>query len=361
MSGEATDRVPVFPNLDFWYRARQLQGDWPPGLAGRSLDEIVLSLGMGLAKFTGVFRPRFRPPTGYGSFERGAASIEEWTTSQGTLRRVRTHEARQKALGMNPHPTEYPIKSEADYPAFIELMEHLEFDADPGFSRFRELDRRLGENGVPMVGLSKSPAHDLMMKWIGYENAYVHMVEHPELFGAAIEAANRAHRRCWPIVADSPCRIIMHCGNFSAMTPPPLFHRYLMPYLKAFNDTMHAAGKLVISHTDGDMSGLLELFRDTKFDGTNCHACAPLVPCKLEETARAWGNKVVVWGGMPSTLLESYASQADFEAQLRRLADAAAGGTRLIVGVSDHAMPEARYDRIAALASFFAGCQPGRG
>jgi hypothetical protein len=354
LRGQTPDRIPVFANLDFWYRARRALGDWPSGLAGKSLDEIQLDLGMGLTKGASVARRSYRPPVRYQMRREGADEIETWTTPRGTLRRVRRHRPDHAQIGVVPHLVEYPIKTTDDYRTFIEVVEHLDFEADPGFRRYRSTDAALGSDGVVTVGLSKSPAHDMMMKWVGYTNAYYHLADAPDLFEAAAQAANRAYRPLWEILADSPCRVIMHGGNYSThITPPSIFARFFLPYFQAFNERMHQAGKFVVCHTDGDMRGLLELFLEAGFDGTNCFACDPLVSCTLEEAASAWGDRIVIWGGVPSILLEASADEGAFRAHLQKLLDIARRGVPVIAGISDHGMPSSLYARIVEMADFF--------
>ncbi len=355
MNGETPDRIPVCTSLDFWYRARQVLQDGPPEIAGRSHDEVCLDLDIGLFKFCRLWEAHFRPPVHFKKWRDGTDAIEEWQAPSGTLRRVRRHNnTEHDAFGMQANIEEYPIRSLNDYRVFIEIMQHLEFKPDPDFQRFHETDTRLGPNGVPGTCLSKAPVHDMMMKWVGYENAYYHLADDPDLVEEAMAATTQAHRPQWDIVASSPAEIIMFDGNYtSAMTPPPTFERFFLPALKEFNHLMHQAGKKVISHTDGDMTGLLELFMDAGFDGTNCHACAPLVPCTLAEAVRVWGDRIAIWGGMPSILLEAAAHEKTFQSHLEEILRCAKSGARLIVGISDHAMPAARYERIAAMARFF--------
>ena len=137
LCGEASDRIPVYPQLDFWYRARKARDDWPDGLAGRSQDDIQLALGMGLTKGAPVARPVYREPVSYRTWRDGLDEIEVWETPRGTLRRVRRHEATHDEIGMVPHLAEYPIKCLDDYAIYIEAMNHLEFVRDPGYLRFR--------------------------------------------------------------------------------------------------------------------------------------------------------------------------------------------------------------------------------
>ena len=259
---------------------------------------------MGLTKGASVAKATYRDPVRYELRREGQDEIETWETPTGSLRRIRRHEVAHDEIGMNPHFVEYPIKTLDDYHIYAEAMNHLQFAADPGYARFRQMDERLGGDGIVTVGLSKCPAHDMMLKWVGYQNFFYHLADDPALVQEAVDAANRAHRALWKIVASSPCQVVMHGGNYtSRMTSPRIFQQFFLPYFQAFNSLMHDAGKLVVAQTDGDMTGLFELFLEAGFDGTNSHACAPLVKCTLEEAADAWRGRAAIWGGMPSILL----------------------------------------------------------
>jgi hypothetical protein len=319
-----------------------------------SCDEIQLALGMGLTKGASVATAVYRQPVVYRKWRDGPDEIEVWETSKGSLRRVRRHKATHDEIGMVPHLTEYPIKTLGDYHAYIEAMDHLEFVPDPGYERFRAVDAQVGGNGITMVGLSKCPAHDMMLKWVGYHNFYYHLADEPSLVEAAIESANRANRPLWKFVAASPCYVVMHGGNYSSsITPPSIFRRFFLPYLRALNDLMHEAGKLVVCHTDGDMTGLLDLFVEAGFDGTNSFASAPLVKCTLQEAAQAWRGTVAIWGGVPSILLEPTANDEAFRSHLENILSLASSGVGFIVGISDHAMPRTLYQRLEQMARFF--------
>ena len=353
-SGEATDFIPVAPNFDFWYRARTNEDSMPAQLKGLDHDDVLTKLGYALCKGAPVASRRFREPIEFKTWREDDLTYELWKTPKGDLRRVSRQSAYDRSLGMAPQRIEYPVKDFSDYPAYIELMKHLEFTPDPDFSKFHEKEAALGENGLAYVPLSKSPGHDFMMKWTGYENAFYHMADNKALFSEAIQTANDAYRPLWDILAASPCRLIVHGGNYStAMTPPPVFKEYILPYFKEFNTRMKDAGKLVGAHTDGDMTGLLDLYLEAGFSTTNCHACAPLVNCTLEEAADKWLNKVSIWGAVPSILFEPTATDDEFYSHLEKMLALARKGSRFIAAISDHAMPASRYERLVGMGNFF--------
>ncbi len=100
------------------------------------------------------------------------------------------------------------------------------------------------------------------------------------------------------------------------------------------------------------MGNLLDLALETGFDAVDCFACAPLVACTFQEARRRWGDKLVIWGGVPSTLLEGPYTDRQLEEHLEMLAREAAGA-RFIAGISDQAMPGSRLERIRRLGDFF--------
>ncbi len=73
----------------------------------------------------------------------------------------------------------------------------------------------------------------------------------------------------------------------------------------------------------------------------------------MADIARRFSDRVVIWGGVPSTLLEEHVSDTVFDDHMAMLRDTISP-RRLIVGLADQAMPTSRYDRLEKLAAFFA-------
>jgi hypothetical protein len=133
------------------------------------------------------------------------------------------------------------------------------------------------------------------------------------------------------------------------VTPRPIFRRLFLPYFQRFADSMHGAGKLCAFHGDADLSGLLPEVAETGMDVVDCFACAPLVPLTLAEARRAWRNRVVIWGGIPSTILLPSCPRAEFRAYLKEVLTEIADGRALIVAVSDNLMPGSDWERLVGL------------
>ncbi len=352
IAGHTPRSIPAVLRLDKWYRARQQDNSLPDELHGMTLEQVEDHLGLARsAREAMVFSRRLRPPVECRESRSGDLLITEWHTSGRTLRKVRRQNPQDAAAGLSPAIIEYPIKSEDDYAAFAEIMHHTE--ATPTYEDYTRYDRQIGRAGLPMVILGANPFHELLLSWTGYERGYVDLYTQPHLVLEAVAAAEKCYKRLWPIVAESPARLVMHGVNFdSQMTPPPVFREHFLPYLKSFNAEMHRAGKWVAFHADGDMSLLLDLMIEAGFDVADCFACAPLVSCTTAQARAVWKNRICIWGGVPSTLLELNIPLARLEAHLKTLYRDVAPGDRFILGLSDQAMPTSSWKHLRLICTW---------
>jgi len=72
---------------------------------------------------------------------------------------------------------------------------------------------------------------------------------------------------------------IMEIYNFDGMiTSPALFRRYCIPFMQRMADLVHARGRLLASHMDGDMKPLLDLIPQTGLDVVESFSPAPGAP-----------------------------------------------------------------------------------
>jgi len=103
-------------------------------------------------------------------------------------------------------------------------------------------------------------------------------------------------------------------------------------------------------HADADTRLLLGLIQESGFDMAETFTTAPMVSCTLAEARAAWGTDVIIWGGVPSILLNDTASEEEFESYMQDLVRTIAPGDAFILGVADNVMPEAKLERITRIA-----------
>ena len=75
----------------------------------------------------------------------------------------------------------------------------------------------------------------------------------------------------------------------------------------------------------------------------------PLTPLTVEEALEAWGDKPLIWGGIPCVLLEEAAPEAELEQYLRDLL-AWLDGRPIILNVVDMVLPINEIGRVHRIA-----------
>jgi hypothetical protein len=107
-------------------------------------------------------------------------------------------------------------------------------------------------------------------------------------------------------------------------------------------------------HADNDTSAILEFIEEAGWDMVECFVTAPMVPLTLERAREVWGNRVIIWGGLPSLLMAPSISEEEFRAYMRHLLKVIAPGDAFILGIADNAMPDSVIDRVAWVTEFLA-------
>jgi hypothetical protein len=75
-----------------------------------------------------------------------------------------------------------------------------------------------------------------------------------------------------------------------------------------------------------------------------------MVEVTLEEARAAWGADVIIFGGVPSIILEPGFPEAEFEAYMQTLFRVIAPGDAFILGVADNVMPTSLIERVERIS-----------
>jgi hypothetical protein len=133
----------------------------------------------------------------------------------------------------------------------------------------------------------------------------------------------------------------LHGAHLSSqLTPPALFAKYILPECQEIMPLAHAAGKAIAMHADNDTSLILELLERAGWDMLECFVTAPMAPLTLEHARQVLGNRVILWGGLPSLLFSPSVPEAEFRAYVYQLFETIAPGDAFILGIADMAMPD---------------------
>jgi len=347
LDGKTPDRIPWVPRLRIWYEAHRRGGTLPEPYRQWSLREVERDLfGGTAARDAFVYRTEIREveirPHRIGKME----TLTQYVTPVGTVTtRLRSTE-RLRSQGIQDAEVEFMLKSREDYAVVEYIIEHTHYL--PTFEEYGRYEREVGEDGYPMVNCGDCPFHYWLRTLVGYDRGYYHLADYANEVERLLGAITDCWRqRLWPAMLDSPARLLMHGHHLSSqMTPPPLFDRYILPYYQDMSPRFRDRGKVLALHGDNDTRAILSHIERAGFGMVECFATHPMVPTTLAEARAAWGDRVIIFGGVPSVILEEPFTDEQFEAYMDELFRTIAPGKAFILGVADNVMPGAKIERV---------------
>jgi len=355
MEGGSPDRVPWIPRLLVWHTAHSRQGTLPERFRDLSLREIERELGMGTPAREGrVFTTEQAGDVEVTTHREGNSVLTTYRTPAGSVStRSRSSEELERA-GIGSLEIEHMIKGPEDFAVVEYLVENTHYN--PTYEDYRAYEAEIGEDGYPMVAAGDCPFHHFLQKLAGYQNGYYLMFDYPDEVEHLLMTMEEVEREyLWPVVAGSPAHLILHGVHLdSTITPPPFFSRYITPYYQDFSDLLHQHDKTLTMHADNDSRLILEHLEEAGFDMVETFTTAPQVTCTLEEARETWGNRMIIWGAVPSVILEPAYSEEAFEEYMRQLFRTIAPGDAFILGVSDNIMRDALLERLERIAAMVA-------
>ena len=347
LDGKTPDRIPWIPRLQIWYEANRRQGSLPAGWRNWSLRQVEREVFGGTAARDGfVYRTEIRNVEIRKQQLSDMQTLTEYVTPVGTVTtRLQTTELLRRQ-GIQDCEVGFMLKRRRDYPVVEYIIEHTHYR--PTFEEYGRYEQQIGQDGYPMVNCGDCPFHYWMRTLVGYDQGYFHLndftrqVEH--LLGVLTD---HLKDRLWPMMLESPARLLVHGHHLSSqMTPPPLFERYILPYYRQLSPKFRARGKLLALHADNDTRAILSHIQRAGFGMAECFVTEPMVPTTMSEARRAWGDRVIIWGGVPSVILEAPYTDEQFEQFMDNLFRTIAPGKAFILGIADNAMPGSKIERI---------------
>ena len=374
LRGEAVDRLPYVPRLDLWYLANSTRGTLPPQYAGRAQNDIARAEGWALHhrfcddQLDPVYQPQYLH-RGINVFysrdilfdtvfpkdveirvqRAGPRTRVEYHTPLGMVSTTTHYDVQSQKNGITiPALVEHLIKTPADYAPAGYLFEHM--DAVPNFERFRRwAAEEMRDDGQPVAigSLDASPFHTIQRDLIDPTQFFLHYKDHYAEMRALADRIGLLLDKELAILRDSPAEVVWWGANFDDMlTYPPYFAQEIQPWIRKAADLLGATGKLVLCHTDGENTGLMDLIRDSGMHIAESITPAPMTRVTIGEYYRRWSPHLTLFGGIPSTIMLPGTPEADFEAYLDAFFRAVAPGTRMVVGIADEVPPEAVFARL---------------
>ncbi len=345
LEGRHPDQIPWAPRLELWYNGRKKRGTLPEKYRDWSLGDIEKDLGLGTHARGGNVLTTRQHNVETKSYRDGDDTITEYITPVGTVSTRQRGSDELAEVGIGGRVMEYMIKGVEDYAVVEYMAENREYV--PNYEAYQAYDKQMGDDGFPMVSLGSCPMGQIMREYIGYNNFFYELNDHPAQVEHLLTVLTEKTKQMWKIAAESPGKLFLHGVHFdSQFTSPPFFKQYFTPYCKEFSQLLHERDKLLACHADSDTSLILNEIMDAGFDMAECFVTYPMVPCTLAQARAAWGERVIIWGGIPSAIMCEPITDEYFENYMLDLFKTIAPGDAFILGVADNVMPEAKIERI---------------
>jgi hypothetical protein len=364
--------VPWVPRLDLWYNAHRYRGTLPAEWRDASLMDIVADLGVGFHAVVPDFLDTEEPAEAYdrllgldhvrnqpyrlrfGRTERLVEAAGDdvrvtYRTPVGSVSGKLRYDERMRRDGVTIMAvTERVVKSLDDYAVIGFIFEDLV--VEPNEERYLPLRGEVGDAGlvVALGNVAASPVHHLLKELVPYDRFYFDLHDHPELIERTARRMEGYYEVALEACARSSAEAILFGANYDLMlTPPNVFDPHILSTLSHWAERLHQAGKLLLTHTDGENQKLLDLYLQAGVDAADSVCPAPMTRLSLRDYRDAFGDRIAIWGGLCSTcVLPEAFTNAQFEQHLTEALDAAGDGRGLIFSLADTTPPEASLDRI---------------
>jgi uroporphyrinogen-III decarboxylase len=370
--GETPDRLPWVPRLEFWHRAALRHGTLPAELRSLSLTDITERLGVGcyssVPDFTDSTDDDAMLDRGLGIYQlpvlpyrvtlldverrvlrRGQETTVEYHTPRGSLRTVTVFTEEMLDAGASmPWVVEHTLREPRDFDVAGYIFSHLRIE--PHLEGYLARREEVGERGVAVGYLlgTASPIQHIMKELMPLEQFFYALHDYPERVQRLAEQMEPLYQQLEEIGANSPAEVIFLGANYDdSITYPAFFEKYILPALRDYAGVLHARGKYLMTHTDGENKLLLGLYLRAGFDIADSVCPYPMTRCRLEEIRAAFAGRITIWGGIPSTLLCPASTPEDeFRRSVAQLIDRYKGESHFILGVSDMVTADDDWDRL---------------
>ena len=377
LSGRTPDRIPFIDRMNLWYGAKRYAGTMPERFANMNLAQIHETVGIGRLSFKSccahrlvgvdmrvVFEgneidrqsnpvialfPNSEAPPFVSRDKPGRTRVYLSTPVGGLTMEWHVSPNALPMGGISPYLEEHPVKTLDDLPVAEWIVEHLEFV--PLFDDYLAEDADLGPDGFAIPLLPRIPFQQVLLEYVGEVPLFYMLADHRDAVERLLAKLDAVMVESLHQLAGLDVPYVEFPDNVDGtMTNPELFARYSVPAYRRYAEILHAQGKKVGSHMDGYLGPLLPLIRDCGLDVVESVCPAPLTEVTFEEVwAALKDGGPVIWGGIPSVLLEALTPEDEFKAFVHKVLDMV-GSRPIILGVSDMVIGENLMERVEYIA-----------
>lgn len=245
---------------------------------------------------------------------------------------------------------EYPLKGPGDLRILTYISEDTEYR--PNDEAVRARQGSLGEDGLVLCRLMRSPLQRLLTEWMGTEGVVYALADYPRDMELLLDCMAAADEPAFHLAAASPAEAVWSAENITAdITSPALFRSFCLPYYTRGASILHEGGKLYGVHMDGKLGALRPAVAESALDFIEGFTPPPMGDLSLSAARRAWPGKAL-WVNFPGSVLHGTGEEVvRFTVELLR--EGMAGGGFLLTFTEELPQPERSLRLVAeGIASY---------
>ena len=238
------------------------------------------------------------------------------------------------------------FKRPEDYRTILFILQDECYE--PDYRPFLEAQEALGEDVILRAAIGLEPLQELISGMImSMEDFCIEWMDRRDEVLRLYEAIVANRRKVYPLVAASPAGHANYGGNVVVeVIGPENFLKYYVPHYNEAAEVLHAHGKLIGCHFDGNCRLLAEAIAGTDLDYIEAFTPAPDSDMSVADARRAWPEKVL-WLNFPSSLhLRPDAEVADAAAEM---IDQAGTPEGFLIGITEDMPPDRWRDSCRAI------------
>ncbi len=280
----------------------------------------------------------------------GDASTRRFRTPVGDLVEQSIYSSVSCSLGITKHF----VESERDLDILLYILQHRRLEpANLGdWSDRSEMWKAY--DGLPCIGLPRSPLASLFVEWAGVENATYLIMDCPDKVAEIFRLMEEQEGPVIEAVCLLAPPLVHFADNLTSDNFTSLYDDYMAGAHQRRIERLHAAGIKCAVHLDGTVRGLLPKLVRSGFDAIEALTPKPAGDLEMEEILDlADSDTLILWGGVPGVMFAPPYTWEQMKAHVQRLL-ACWGDQPFIMGVADQVPPDGDIEfchKIAELVS----------
>jgi len=371
LEGQHPENMPFFPDMTDWYVANRIpdgaQRTYGPGEFIPDDDPIHKLSETMPAKYRGMTQFDF-----YREFDwrfhvhianwhtttfTGGVCLEETVLGGRLYHRLHTPKGRLTRVDLHASDgtwtrREFYVKNLDDLQIMRYVVENARFH--PAYDNVPAIRRELGQWGQGDIVIGRSPFGKLVHEYMGFERVVYALTDNPREMQEFMKIQEQKDLELIRLATRAPERLVIISDRADEnLISPAQWREYCVPFYRQATEILHAAGKFVSTHLDGNFKGFFAFLNQPGFDLLDGCTSAPMFNYEVEELAAALPEGMYAFCGVPATLFCQHLPTRVILQFADRIMAALKG--RGILNVGDILPPNGDIEQVIALGDYVKG------